>query len=464
MPSGSCRLRSLTLALGTILAGGSAHAAVITVTSTEDGSVAGQCTLRDAILAANDNAVHGDCAAGAAGHDDIVFAPGVAGTIFLTGGQLETLEEVSITGPGADRLAIDAQGNSRILKVTNDESTTTTISGLTFTGGRTTADNEGGGAISCLSALNLIDSVVTGNSTAGASSPGGALFTATTTNLTHSTVSGNWTEGYGSIAGGMIVVFGSGTLVDSTVADNWTEGSTSGGGGMVVFWGWFDATLINSTVSGNATFGDNSQAGGIAAGGNAILVNSTVSGNSTSGISGAGYSDAGALSVSGNVTLTNSTLVDNISHSGGFAINLANPDTTTLSAINTLIANTAASDGAGGGPLCSAPIGAAGSHNIATDASCGTDSLVGGAPTSTDALALGDLADNGGATRTHALLAGSAAIDAADAAACAADPVNGLDQRGQPRPIDGNGDGDAVCDVGAYEASETETIFRDGFE
>jgi CSLREA domain-containing protein len=464
MPIGSCRLRSLTLALSTILAGGAANAATITVTSTEDGSVAGQCTLRDAILSANDNAVHGDCEAGAAGHDDIVFAPGVTGTILLTGGQLETLEEASITGPGADSLTIDAQGNSRILRVTNDESTTTTISGLTFTGGRTTADNDGGGAISCLSALNLIDSVITGNSTAGESSPGGGLFTATTTNLTRTTVSNNRTEAYGSIGGGMIVVFGSATLVDSTIADNWTEGDTSGGGGMVVFWGWFDATLINSTVSGNATFGDNSQAGGVAAGGNAILVNSTVSGNSTSGISGAGYSDAGALSVSGNVTMTNSTVIDNISHSGGVAINLANPDTTTLSAINTLIANTEATDGSGGGPLCSTPIGVTGSHNITTDASCGTDSLVGGAPTSTDALALGDLADNGGSTKTHALLAGSAAIDAADTAACAADPVNGLDQRGQARPIDGNGDGDAVCDVGAYEASDTDTIFRNGFE
>ena len=53
---------------------------------------------------------------------------------------------------------------------------------------------------------------------------------------------------------------------------------------------------------------------------------------------------------------------------------------------------------------------------------------------------LGPLADNGGPTLTHALLAGSPAIDAADAAACPA-----TDQRGVVRPRD------AGCDVGAFE-------------
>ncbi len=47
---------------------------------------------------------------------------------------------------------------------------------------------------------------------------------------------------------------------------------------------------------------------------------------------------------------------------------------------------------------------------------------------------------------THALLPGSPAIDAGVAADC---PTT--DQRGRPRPIDGNGDGEATCDAGAYE-------------
>jgi hypothetical protein len=59
---------------------------------------------------------------------------------------------------------------------------------------------------------------------------------------------------------------------------------------------------------------------------------------------------------------------------------------------------------------------------------------------------LDPLANNGGPTLTHALQAASQAIDAGDPLAC--QPV---DQRGFTRPADGNGDGSAVCDIGAFE-------------
>lgn len=73
-------------------------------------------------------------------------------------------------------------------------------------------------------------------------------------------------------------------------------------------------------------------------------------------------------------------------------------------------------------------------NNVFTDGTCSpitSDKIVG------DAL-LGALAGNGGPTQTHALLAGSPAIDAGNNAVCAA-----TDQRGVAR--------DAACDVGAYE-------------
>lgn len=60
---------------------------------------------------------------------------------------------------------------------------------------------------------------------------------------------------------------------------------------------------------------------------------------------------------------------------------------------------------------------------------------------------LGPLADNGGFTFTHALYPGSPAIDAGDPANCPA-----TDQRGFPRPLDGDGLNGPRCDMGAYEA------------
>ena len=59
---------------------------------------------------------------------------------------------------------------------------------------------------------------------------------------------------------------------------------------------------------------------------------------------------------------------------------------------------------------------------------------------------LGALADNGGSTLTHALRYGSPAIDTGCLESCPA-----ADQRGWLSPVDVDGDGEAICDMGAFE-------------
>src|SRR5262245_61853071 len=81
--------------------------------------------------------------------------------------------------------------------------------------------------------------------------------------------------------------------------------------------------------------------------------------------------------------------------------------------------------------------------------------FIGGGVTVSNPL-LGPLQNNGGPTQTHALLSRSPAIDTGNPNGCRDqfDQFGALllkDQRGLRRTVDGNGDGTARCDIGAYE-------------
>lgn len=172
----------------------------------------------------------------------------------------------------------------------------------------------------------------------------------------------------------------------------------------------------------------------------------------------AAFGDGGGLYNSGTLALTGSTIVSNTAHSGGGLSNYG-----TLTFTSSTISNNAAS-GSGGGVWssfgtatardsllagnttdCSGALTSQGYNLIQNATGCTISGTLTGVVTGTDPL-LGSLQANGGPTLTHALLAGSPAINAGDPAGCQDNIGNILsaDQRGAPRV--------GRCDIGAYEA------------
>jgi hypothetical protein len=288
----------------------------------------------------------------------------------------------------------------------------------------TVSGNTGGGILN-VGTLALTNSTVSGNS--DSSNPG--ILNRGTLTLTNSTVSGN---GLGGVVNSRTL-----TLTDSTVSGN-------SGRGIYNYGAETTLTLTNSTVSDNANH--SGDGGGIANSATLTVSNSTVSGNSAD--FGGGITNYGALTLTnstvssnsavvygggiynyqGTLTLTNSTVSGNSVRSGGGG-GIHNEGTLTLT--NTLVDND-----------CVDATAISGGHNVESPGdTCGFDQTGDQVNVTAGQLNLGPLADNGGPTMTHALGAGSIAIDRIPEAECRATE----DQRGEPRPA-GSG-----CDVGAFE-------------
>jgi hypothetical protein len=263
-----------------------------------------------------------------------------------------------------------------------------------------------------------------------------------------STLSSNSTAGVNAFGGG-VRAFDHVTLTNSTVSGNMTTGDFAYGGGVFAYG---DVTLTSSTVSGNSTAGERARGGGVHSHvGNVTLISSTVSGNSTRG----SEADGGGVTCRfGGVTLTHSTVMDNHAYhetATGAGIYSGSADDPIVISGTIVTGNTAGS----GNPDLSPTSGAVtAAYSLIGNANglllSGTNILIGVDPL------LGPLTDNGGPTETHALLAGSPAIDTGDPSAEAGvGEVPLYDQRGFAfsRVVGGR------IDMGAIEADAVSADF-----
>ena len=208
-------------------------------------------------------------------------------------------------------------------------------------------------------------------------------------------------------------------------------------------------TLTNSTVSGNSAGNDGGGIGNVA-GGTLTLTNSTVSGNSA-GDDGGGIRNFGTTNVFSSTIANNRAGVDpNLSGIGG---GVQNGPGATFNFQNTILANNQLGTNPNNIHDCAGTLTSQGYNliRIAPPGECNVAPVTGDI-FSSDPL-LGPLQNNGGPTQTHALLAGSPAIDAGNPDGCR-DNLGALlttDQRGFRRTVDGNRDGTAQCDIGAVE-------------
>jgi len=407
---------ALLLALGQ----GVAAAATITLTTNDPRIVSdGQCSLIEAINNANnDAATHADCPAGS-GADTIVLPASanltlsaVDNTTFFTGLPAIT-SRITIEGNGATiARQVPAPGFS-VMVVTNFGDLTLhhlTLSGSVFYAG---LRNYGTASIK--------DSVISGNSEGG-------VFNRGTLTIDNSSISDNQVPQFYYYAAGGVTNRGTLTIKNSTISGN---GSRYGGG--IV--NYNTLTIENSTISGNtAPF----SGGGIINRGTATIQNSTISGNtaSQSPSSGGGVVNYGSVTFSHTLIAGNRAAASPEIQNAGSSCSLI-PSRCRVIATNFNLFGTNGNAGITGftpGP---------------TDIT----------PSVSLAQIIGPLQNNGGPTQTHALVAGSPAIDAGNPNGCLDSTGTALqtDQRGLPRVFDGNGNAQAVCDIGAFELQEVST-------
>ncbi len=304
------------------------------------------CTLREAISAANNSAANDDCGAASAGDDTITFS--VSGTIFLQ----STLPNI-VSVASAGKFTIDGESAITISGDSNNDTTGDVRIFVVNSGANLTLQN-----------LTL---------TKGTAAKGGAISN----------------------------INGTVTINNSTFSNN----SATNGGAICSF---SQQSVVATLTINNSTFSSNfADIGGV------ICTFSDPTGVQT-------------------VTISSSTFSDNSATNGGAIVNTSNGIVTIK---NSIIASNASNNCFNAGTFTAQGV------NFSTDNTC-----TGFTQKTLTEINLGPLANNGGPTQTHALLAGSQAIDAVSDCTFIGGGNVTQDQRGVSRPHDSS------CDGGAFEA------------
>lgn len=460
----------------------------IVVNVTNDAAVGGSdCGFRDSFRTSNGNSPIDGCILDPqTGINTIVLGQGsfvlsqanASGTTdqsennALTG-DIDIRRSVVVEGSGESTTIIDGNSISRVFQIVAlGGNMDVTFRDLTIRNGRPNSTcgsgTQGGGGIEANSGGILTLERVTIEDSCGTAGGGIHPFSSLvlTTNVTDSTFQRN----SASVIGGAVsshntttftrVLFmnnTSGPGVNgsaigipngvTTVVDSLFVGNTSGGYGTITVQGFNNNSagrLItrNVTISGNRTNGGGGGIyvhGGVGNSGNygcitrcqVEMFNTTITNNIADYVgSGWPIDDGGGIRVNGNggtsnapglATVRNSIVAGNTDASGNTAPDISG---TVVSGGNNLI-----------GSLAGATFNALASDIVNVNAM------------------LAPLADNGGPMLTHALLAGSPAIDAG-----ATDPLIPTDQRGISRPQG------SASDIGAFEleAAQSEPVCGNG--
>lgn len=342
-----------------------ANYSVSKIADTNDGTCDADCSLREAVAAANATAAN----------DSIYFAlPFFASprTIILTAGEIVFANNGTLTiyGTGANRLTISGNGASRIFA--SGANVVANLHHLRFTGGNGAGSvntGRGGAVYNVGGTMVITNSVFSGNSAAN----GGAL--------------NNAASASPSVPANL-------TLNNCWVTNN---SSTSSGSAMQNF-STSTLTLINTSVTNNTSSGTGI-AGAVQANGTVSITNSTFSGNTApSGTGGGVYYNGSSL------IMTNSTLANNSSSLGGGGLHRTGT-TPTLIMRNTIAANNA---------------GAAATPDVAGLVSSEGNNIIGNIGTSTGWVGsdlqntnpvLSPVGSYGGIGGSHVALTGSPALN-----------------------------------------------------